>query len=135
MGANKHSLITASSTLLFRIALGVALVVISYLAFTPLDIPIISNLNDKVSHIAAFFCLALLADFSWPEMPWNLPKALSLITYGFFIEVVQAFLPFREFSLWDMAADTLGLLGYALILPLLLRNSFIATHRHFSPKL
>ena len=113
----------------FRGALGAALVVISYLAFTPLDIPVASGLNDKVSHIAAFLCLALLTDFSWPESPWNRTKFLSLMSYGLLIEIVQAFLPNRFFSLWDLAADALGLVSYALVLPLLLRISFFKSRR------
>ena len=108
----------------FRGALGAALAVISYLAFTPLDIPVVSSLNDKASHIAAFLCLALLTDLSWPESPWNKTKYLSLMGYGLFIEIIQAFLPNRFFSLWDLAADALGLIGYTLVLPLLLRYSF-----------
>jgi VanZ family protein len=110
---------------LFRYLLLLALALITYLAFTPLPFPIASNLNDKFSHLIAFLCLALLADFSWPDSPWNLPKFLSLSGYGLFIESVQAMLPYRDFSLWDLLADNIGLAGYGLIWPLLQRNPYI----------
>jgi VanZ family protein len=114
---------------LFQGALAIALVVISYLAFTPLEIPVVSSLNDKFSHIAAFLCLALLVDFSWPHTPWNYIKFLPLMGYGLFIETVQGFLPHRFFSLLDLAADALGLLAYGLILPWLLRQASIKSLR------
>ena len=40
---------------------------------------------------------------------------------GLLIELVQYFLPHRQFSLWDLAADMLGLLIYPLGFPLLKR--------------
>jgi VanZ family protein len=114
---------------LFRGALAIALMVISYLAFTPLEIPVVSSLNDKFSHIAAFLCLALLVDFSWPRSPWNHMKFLPLMGYGLFIETIQGFLPHRFFSLLDLAADALGLLAYGLLLPWLLRLALIKSLR------
>lgn len=114
---------------LFRGALVIALVVITYLAFTPLEIPGVSSLNDKVSHFAAFLCLALLADFSWPDSGWTQTKFFALLGYGLFIEAVQAFLPHRFFSLLDLAADGSGLLVYALILPWLMRQTLIKSLR------
>jgi VanZ family protein len=117
------------STLL-RVALVFSLIAISYLAFTPLEIPAVGSLNDKVSHILAFLYLALLWDFSWPESEWSYRKALPMLGYGLFIEVVQAFLPHRFFSLLDLAADGLGLILYALILPWLLRSQWIKSLRY-----
>ncbi len=107
--------------LLYRLLLLCALLVISYLAFTPIQFPVTASLNDKVSHIAAFLCLALLADLAWPKRGWMLNKFLPLLAYGLFIEAVQAFLPYREFSLWDLLADAIGLSVYAWALPYLLR--------------
>ncbi|MET0050882.1 MAG: VanZ family protein [Candidatus Thiodiazotropha sp.] len=108
--------------LLYRLLLLCALLVISYLAFTPIQIPVAASLNDKVSHIAAFLCLAQLSDFAWPERSWYLNKFLPLLLYGLFIECVQSFLPYREFSLWDLLADAFGLMLYAWVLPYLLRH-------------
>ncbi|MES9993452.1 MAG: VanZ family protein [Candidatus Thiodiazotropha sp.] len=106
---------------IFRLLLVVALIAISYLAFTPQETPVVVNINDKISHVLAFITLAFLLDFSWPQSPWNLLKAIPLATYGLFIEAVQSQLPNRLFSLWDFGADILGLLIYPLLLPILLR--------------
>ncbi len=103
--------------------------VITYLAFTPLEIPGVSSLNDKVSHLAAFLCLACLTDFSWPDSGWTQTKFFALLGYGLFIEAVQSFLPYRFFSLLDLVADGFGLLVYALILPWLMRHSLIKSLR------
>ncbi|MCU7906670.1 MAG: phosphoribosylamine--glycine ligase [Candidatus Thiodiazotropha sp. (ex Epidulcina cf. delphinae)] len=119
-----------SNPLLFRALLALALLIFSYLAFTPIEIYLDSGLNDKVSHALTFLCLAVLVDFSWPGSHWNPAKIVSLIAYGLFIEVVQGFLPYRMFSLLDLAADTLGLLCYLLLLPLLLRIPGLAAHRN-----
>ncbi len=115
---------------LFRLLLAVALVVISYLAFTPQDTPVVANLNDKISHILAFVVLAFLVDFSWPQSPWALLKAAPLLGYGLMIEAIQSLLPYRLFSLWDLGADALGILLYPLVLPLLLRSSILKAHRN-----
>ncbi len=124
----------ATKRLLFRVLLLCALSVISFLAFTPLQIPAISSLNDKVSHLVAFLCLALLTDFAWSEHLWRAEKYLSLLGYGLFIEVVQAFLPFREFSLWDLVADSLGLMLYGFLLPYLLRINLFRDLRSLEKK-
>lgn len=119
----------SNNTRNFRLLLIAALIVISYLAFTPQNTPIVENLNDKLSHVLAFIVLAFLIDFSWPQLPWKLNKIIPLLGYGLLIEVVQSFLPHRMFSLWDMAADTLGVLIYPLLLPLLLRNQILKALR------
>ncbi|MCM8855626.1 MAG: VanZ family protein [Candidatus Thiodiazotropha sp.] len=123
-----------ASPLTFRVLLALALLIINYLAFSPTETPIVTNLNDKASHILAFLCLAFLVDFSWPISRWNLPKIASLISYGLFIEVVQFFLPNRLFSLWDLAADAIGLLCYPLILPLLLKIHIFESRYNSSAK-
>jgi VanZ family protein len=53
-------------------------------------------------------------------------KALPLFAYGLVIEIVQYHLPYREFSLWDLAADGLGLLIYPISYPLLKRLPILA---------
>ncbi len=118
------------STRTIRVLLVVALLLISYLAFTPISTPVIDEFNDKFSHIAAFIVLAFLVDFSWPQTSWNLPKIAPLIGYGLLIEVVQALMPYRIFSTWDLLADVLGLLIYPLLLPLLLRIPLIRRLRN-----
>ena len=114
---------------LFQGALWVSLAVISYLAFTPLEMPGVSGINDKLAHLLAFIHLALLADFSWPETPWNSVKFFLLLGYGLLIEIIQAFLPLRLFSLFDLSADALGLIIYSLTIPWLMRYQLFKSLR------
>jgi VanZ family protein len=112
----------------FRVVFIVTVVLISYLAFGHVEETPIADINDKLEHAAAFLTLAFLLDFSWPDRAWGSDKLLPLLAYGLFIEVVQYFLPYREFSLWDLAADCLGLIAYPLTIPLLKRVPGLA-HR------
>ena len=107
------------TVLVFRTALLTAVTIIMYLATTRLDLPVGVGLDDKVNHILAFYILALLMDFSFPERRFDFSKAATLLGYGLLIECVQYFLPYRTFSLLDLAADAMGLLAYMLFLPAL----------------
>lgn len=97
-----------------------ALVIITGLAVMPVH-PGLDHVSDKLEHAAAFYVLALLLDFSTPRTAYRLRKALPLMAYGIALEVVQYFLPYREFSLLDMAADAAGLSLYGLSVPWLRR--------------
>jgi VanZ family protein len=110
----------------FRLAFAIAVLLIGYLAFGKLEASPITRINDKLEHAAAFLALAFLLDFAWPRRGWHVHKAAPLLAYGLFIELVQYFLPYREFSLWDLAADSLGLALYPMALPLLKRTPGLA---------
>jgi len=104
----------ARRTLLFRIALALALLGIGYLAITPTQ-AVLPESNDKLNHLGAFLVLALLGDFAFPARPWDWRKFLPLLGYGLLLECIQYFVPSRFFSLWDLAADALGLALYPLV--------------------
>jgi len=106
---------------LFRVALLIVVLVIGYLATTPQTLPVVADISDKLLHGLAFFVLLLLADFSWPGTGLNPFKLLAVFAYGLLIEAVQHFLPYRDFSLIDMLANTLGMGFYAFTVPLLQR--------------
>jgi VanZ family protein len=112
----------ARRTLLFRIALVLALLGIGYLAITPTQ-AVLPESNDKLNHLGAFLVLALLGDHAFPGRPWDWRKFLPLLGYGLLLECIQYFVPNRYFSLWDLAADALGLALYPLAMGLLLRLS------------
>jgi VanZ family protein len=117
-----------------RTLLVIALLVISYLAFTPQNTPVVTEINDKVSHIIAFFVLSFLVDFSWPRYNWNPVKYIPLFGYGLLIEVVQASIPNRIFSGLDLLADALGMIAYPLLLPLLMQIPQIKALRNSGEK-
>ena len=103
----------------FRVALAVTLIITMYLATAQQAPSVIDNLNDKVNHVLAFYVLAFLADYSAPKVRFNLSKGLTILGYGLLIEVVQYFLPYREFSLFDLAADGVGIAAYVFSQPVL----------------
>ena len=103
----------------FRVALAVTLIITMYLATTQQAPSVIDDLNDKASHVLAFYVLAFLADYSAPKLRFNLSKGLAILSYGLLIEVIQYFLPYREFSLLDLAADGVGVAAYAISQPVL----------------
>jgi hypothetical protein len=65
--------------------------------------------SDKVGHAVVFFLLAALAQAGYAERRIVARLMLALLGYGLFIELVQALLPWREFSLWDWGADGVGI--------------------------
>jgi VanZ family protein len=73
---------------------------------------------DKVLHFFGFFVLTilLLLTFEYYELN-NKYLASMLIAFGIglVIEAVQLGIPGREFSLLDLAADTLGIIVGAII--------------------
>ncbi len=108
-----------STVFLFRAALLTAMATIMYLATASLNLTVAVNVNDKINHILAFYVLALLLDFSFPEGRFDFSKAATLLGFGFLIESVQYLLPYRTFSLFDLSADAIGLLIYKASLPAL----------------
>jgi VanZ family protein len=106
--------------------LALALVVITWLATTELPGPVIFDLSDKLNHLAAFFTLALLSDFAFRGGGFGPAKFLTLLGYGVLLEGIQHFLPYRDFSLLDLAADAVGMGLYAASVPLLRRQPLLA---------
>jgi VanZ family protein len=109
------------SIIIFRISLTAAILGILILATTPLEYSVVSGINDKLNHIFAFFILALLADFSFTEKKFSVVIFIPLFCYGLTIETMQHFLPYRMFSLFDVAANAVGLLIYRICRPALNR--------------
>lgn len=97
---------------LARVAFFIAIVVISVLAFSSQLPEITTRLSDKINHALAFFTLALLLDQTAHRIPLLRGLILPLLGYGFFIELVQGQLGYREMSLLDVGADSVGLLLY-----------------------
>ncbi|MDF0533826.1 VanZ family protein [Shewanella sp. A32] len=100
--------------LVFRVALLAAVLLINYLVFSkpsyPQNIPNI----DKVGHVGSFFLLAWLAYLAYrPRWYWIV---LELACYGFIIEAVQYFLPYRSCDVKDFMADMAGVALFYLLL-------------------
>lgn len=116
----KHLSLFKHQPVFFKTALVIALTIISYLSVIKIEQPLPGHLSDKFYHGLAFYALAFLSDYAFPKTGFNAQKYIPLSAYGFFIEVIQFFLPYRSFSLADMIADVAGLAIYAITLPVLL---------------
>ena len=101
----------------WRWLLVVMMAATSWLAFMPSEPkPDALPHLDKLQHAAAFAALAAVAALAAadPRRAW--PVGLSLLGYGLFVELVQAWLPTRHGDLLDLLADGAGiLLGLALV--------------------
>lgn len=96
---------------LYQIAFWVCLISILSLALTPQGMKIARGTSDKLHHTAAFFLLSFLGDRAFDRPFFHM--ALYLLGFGMIIELVQFTLPYRSFSLADMAANIGGIMVYA----------------------
>jgi len=98
--------------LLFATLFVIAIITIEYLATsTTTKLPYVENVWDKAKHTFAFFVLFILA-FNGFKIKAKL-LMLLLLFYGLQIEIVQYFIPKREFSFFDIFADGVGIvLGF-----------------------
>ncbi|WP_299493149.1 VanZ family protein [uncultured Shewanella sp.] len=108
--------------LIFKIALFISLILISYLVFSrPNYSPSWIPHFDKLAHAFSFFILTLLTYYAF-KPKYYLIMAF-LISYAIIIEVVQSALPYRTASLGDLIADFVGISSfYILLLAHKLRN-------------
>ena len=82
-----------------------------YMAFTPVEGGIQAKFNDKILHALGFFVLANMAQFAHPKTKFVF-LGIGLACFGLAIELIQDYLPYRSFSMWDWGADTLGVSIY-----------------------
>lgn len=97
-----------------KLLLFLMLVIISWQALSPSPAAFTNQFNDKIGHLLVFLLLAALADHAYANTTFNLTKSLWLLSYGLTIEVLQHFIPEREFSLLDLLADAVGIGLYAI---------------------
>lgn len=98
-----------------RLALGLSLLVITYMALTPVPDLLQQSVNDKLGHALAFVLLSFLSHASWPKQTFGWRHGLPLLTYGIALECLQYFVPGRYFSFLDMLADAAGIAAYLLL--------------------
>jgi VanZ family protein len=95
---------------LAKVAFYCALIAVSWLGLSNQSAPTITTGWDKTNHLLAFFTLYLLLDLVYPF--GDKQKVALLVLYAVALECVQGLIPWRAFSLLDLVADFLGLLGY-----------------------
>ena len=98
-----------------KMLLFLVLVMVSWQALSPNPAQAAQLINDKILHSLTFLILAIISDHAFATTVFNWKKALWLMFYGVAIEVLQHYIPGREFSLLDMLADASGLLIYFIL--------------------
>ncbi len=82
----------------------------------------IENL-DKLAHFSAFFLLSMLLLFAYRLTKPFFTTVLVMAIFGFSIELMHLYVPRRVFSMYDFAADLLGVL-VALLIYWMVRSKF-----------
>lgn len=100
----------------FKLLLSLALILVTWQAFSPQPLQDAANINDKLGHGLVFLFLSAIVDHAFATSKFGLKKSAYLLAYGIFIEVVQHFIPERSFSILDMVADSAGIFLYWLII-------------------
>lgn len=102
-------------TWMFRLALCVNLLAISWLAFSAHPLKVMPEmLSDKVHHFIAFFVLSYCLDAGFPKRKFLLFKLAPLLAYGVAIELIQSRIPNRDISALDLVADAAAIFVYWL---------------------
>lgn len=81
---------------------------------------------DKLAHFGTFFLLSILLLQAYKFSKPFFTTAMVMALFGLAIEVVHLYVPRRVFSMYDFAADLLGIMA-ALILFRVLSSKFVAT--------
>ena len=83
-----------------RLALGLALLVITGMALTPTPGEVQLSVNDKLGHAMAFLLLGFLSHASWPEIKFGWRQVSALIGYGLTLEFIQYLFPTDTSPCW-----------------------------------
>lgn len=98
-----------ATTAFAMIAFWGGLVLVAYMALTPLQHAATASISHKLQHVAAFFYLTAAM---WCAYRYWLPlhrMAALLFGYGLGIEIIQAVIPYRSFELLDLTTDAAGI--------------------------
>ena len=94
----------------------ICIVAIGYLATKTQEIQVITNSWDKANHFIAFMVLYILLSVVYKNLN-VVKKVMILLFFAILIEVVQYFIPSREFSVLDVVADMFGVgIGWIVML-------------------
>lgn len=97
-----------------RAAFVMAVAGTAWFAFTPVTVPGVERVWDKLQHVAAFLVLAWLLDLSVQRRA-RARQVGVLIAWGAAIEAIQHTLPYRHASIPDLFADAVGVAAYLVI--------------------
>jgi len=103
----------------YRLLFLALLLIVAWLALTPVPPRGLSTGWDKSNHLLAFTSLMLSGRLAWPRQA--LALFAGLLAYGGAVELLQLQIPGRDGEWADLLADGVGLAIGQLLAPLALR--------------
>ncbi len=100
----------------YKIAFFIAVFGVLTLALLPNGGGVDTNLGDKANHFIAFFTLSFLLNRASSTTHVRIRNALSLLTFGIMIEILQSFTQYRDADLKDIIADAIAILTFQISL-------------------
>ncbi|MEM4638008.1 MAG: VanZ family protein [Candidatus Woesearchaeota archaeon] len=105
-------LLIKKEALLILLIFYVLVLMVGFVIVIPKNIGMINN-NDKLIHFIEFFILTILVLKTFQA--YNIKRfyfygIIFLVFFVFLSESIQAFLPYRSFSFYDIVADLLGII-------------------------
>ena len=98
----------------------IILMIIEFLATARVGVESVTLGWDKLNHMVAFAVLYILSSLALKDLN-VVYRFLLLFAFGLQIEIIQSFLPPREFSSLDIVADMVGIMFGFLISPYTVR--------------
>lgn len=86
------------------------LIIYTWLGVARTDSLPIPTFNDLLMHFSGYVILMNSCLFAYGTRPSKAAMFSLLLLYSFGIEVIQYFIPYRDFSLLDLVANGLGLI-------------------------
>ena len=91
----------------------------AFFAFANLEVSLESvALNDKLLHMLGFIFLSISAYLS-QNFTRQRHIFFFLISYAFVIEIIQFFLPYRNYSNLDLIADLIGIISGLILVKIM----------------
>ena len=91
------------------------IILYTWLGVAPTDSLFIASFNDLLLHFAGYIVLMNSCLLAYGTRAGKAQMFGLLLLYSFGIEVIQYFIPYREFSLLDLLANALGLIAGQII--------------------
>ena len=102
----------------YKILFFIAVTSILVLALIPNNGKIHIGTWDKANHFIAFFTLSFLLNRASSTMDARIRNMLSLLGFGMSIEIFQAFTSYRSSDIYDILADSVGIVVFQIGLSL-----------------
>jgi VanZ family protein len=99
----------------------ILLVAFTYLGLTPHPEDSVPMFNDKLMHCSGYFIAGVSISFAFPRWAF-IARAAFLILYSIGIEIGQHFMPPRTFDVFDICANSTGVVLGLIFIAILIKN-------------